>query len=212
MQLQRFLLPIGIMLSSHDSNALNILSSAVSSFGGSVLVAGKNLSVCRNGLVEMKKGKDNVPPAMRTQYKRQREMKDMRDAMMEAQRPGADGFPVFNLYIRSPKGNMWYPCGSFKGDERSSALCTSYRDGGLLSGTSKNQLDAGVAGSLYRDEERLKETICRAYPQLRKSKKELEFGYKLAFDGLDEEKSKINLVVPKEQKGFLDGIKAAFGQ
>ncbi len=91
------------------------------------------------------------------------------------------------------------------------ALCTSFRDGGLLSGTSKNQLDAGVAGSLYRDEKQLKETICRAYPQLRKSRDSLEFGYKLAFEGLDEEKSKIQVVVPKEQKGVLDGIKSAFG-
>ena len=106
---------------------------------------------------------------------------------------------------------MWYPCGSFKGDERSMALCSSWRDDGLLSGVSKNQLDAGVSGSLYRDQERLVETICRGYPQLRKSKDDLEFGYKLAFDGLSEEKSQISTVVPKEQKGFFDGIKSAFG-
>ena len=106
---------------------------------------------------------------------------------------------------------MWYPCGSFKGDERSSALCSSYRDDGLLSGISKNQLDAGVSGSLYRDKDRLVETICRGYPQLRKSKDELEFGYKLAYEGLSNDKSQINVVVPKEQKGFFDGIKSAFG-
>lgn len=106
---------------------------------------------------------------------------------------------------------MWYPCGSFKGDDRSSALCSSYRDGGLLSGVSKNQLDAGVSGSLYRDKEKLVETICRGYPQLRSSKDSLEFGYKLAFEGLSEEQSQINVIVPKEQKGFFDNIKSAFG-
>jgi hypothetical protein len=105
---------------------------------------------------------------------------------------------------------MWYPCGSFKGDERSSALCSSWRDDGLLSGVSKNQLDSGVAGSLYSDKDRLIETICRGYPQLRKSKDSLEFGYKLAYEGLSEEKSQINIVVPAEQKGFFDGIKNAF--
>lgn len=107
---------------------------------------------------------------------------------------------------------MWYPCGSFKGDERSAALCNSWKDGGLLSGTSKNQLDAGVAGSLFRDQAQLKETICRAYPQLRKSKDQLEFGYKLAYNGLNEEQTKMSLITPKEQKGFFDGIKSAFGQ
>ena len=68
---------------------------------------------------------------------------------------------------------MWYPCGSFKGDDRSAALCSSWRDGGLLAGISKNQLDAGVSGSLYRDQDKLIETICRGYPQLRKAKDEL---------------------------------------
>ena len=106
---------------------------------------------------------------------------------------------------------MWYPCGSFKGDERSSALASSYRDDGFLSGISKNQLDAGVSGSLYRDQNQLKETICRAYPQLRKSKDSLEFGYKLAYEGLRKEKSQVNVVTPKEQKGFFDGVKSAFG-
>merc|ERR1711874_154783 len=105
---------------------------------------------------------------------------------------------------------MWYPCGSFKGDDRSAASCSSWRDGGLLSGISKNQLDSGVSGSLYRDQEKLVETICRGYPQLRKTKDELEFGYKLAYEGLSEEKSQINVIEIKEQKGFIDNIKSAF--
>merc|ERR1712127_762261 len=100
-----------------------------------------------------------------------------REQMMDAQKPGPDGLPVFNLYVRSPRANMWYPCGSFKGDDRSSALCASYRDDGLLAGISKNQLDAGVSGSLYSDLNTLQETVVRAYPQLRKSRNELEFGY-----------------------------------
>merc|ERR1712071_597739 len=134
------------------------------------------------GVITMKKGKSNVPANMRTQYKRQQEMGKMRDEMEAAQKPGEDGFPIFNLFVRTKRANMWYPCGSFKGDERSGALAASYRDDGLLSGVSKNQLDAGVAGSLYRDLVKLKETVARAYPQLRKSKDELEFGYKLGYE------------------------------
>jgi hypothetical protein len=106
---------------------------------------------------------------------------------------------------------MWYPCGSFKGDEKSAALCQSYVDGGFLSGTSKNQLDAGVGGSLFRDLARLEETIVRGYPQLRKDKGKLEFGYRLSYPGLSKEQQQIQVVEVKEQKGFLDGLKNIFG-
>lgn len=31
---------------------------------------------------------------------------------------GPDGFPIFNLFVRTNQGaKIWYPCGSFKGDE-----------------------------------------------------------------------------------------------
>lgn len=185
-----------------------------SSFGGNVLITGKASVASHHGgaTIEMKKGKDNVPPAMRADYKKQKEMQAMRETMMDAQKPGQDGLPVFNLYVRTKVGNMWYPCGSFAGDDRSAALCSSWRDDGFLAGISKNQLDAGVSGSLFRDKDRLIETICRGYPQLRKAKGDLEFGYKLAYDGLTGDKLKINPVELTEQKGWFDGIKSAFGQ
>jgi hypothetical protein len=106
---------------------------------------------------------------------------------------------------------MWYPCGTFKGDERSAALAKSYADENLLSGISKNQLDGGIAGSLFNDLEKLNESVCRAYPQLRKSRDEFQFGYRLSYPGLSEEKSKeIVPVEPKENKGPLDGLKNIF--
>ena len=106
---------------------------------------------------------------------------------------------------------VWYPCGSFKGDERSGALAKSYADDGFLAGISKKQIDSGIAGSLFRDQEKLKDSICRAYPQLKKSRDEFEFGYKLAFFGLSPEKSEeIKIIVPKEQKGIIDNIKNIF--
>lgn len=105
---------------------------------------------------------------------------------------------------------MWFPCGSFKGDERSAALCKSYADGGLLAGVSKRQLDAGISGSLYKDQTKLIDGLVRSFPQLRKSRDNLEFGYKLSFEGLDESKSKIEPVEIKEQKGLMDGIKNVF--
>jgi hypothetical protein len=82
----------------------------------------------------------------------------------------------------------------------------------MLSGISKKQLDGGIAGTLFRDLTKLKETVSRAYPQLRKVKSdELEFGYKLAYIGLPEDKAKeVIPVEPKEQKGVLDGIRNIF--
>ncbi|KAL7529063.1 hypothetical protein ACHAXR_002777 [Thalassiosira sp. AJA248-18] len=161
--------------------------------------------------LEMKKGKANVSPQMRQQYKRAQEMESYRQQMQDSQMMGPDGLPVFNLFVRTPLKNMWYPCGSFKGDEKSAALCQNYVDDGLLSGISKNQLDSGVGGSLFRDIGRLEETIIRGYPQLRKDKGNLEYGYKLAYKGLSKEQEKITVVEIKEQKGFFDGIKSAFG-
>jgi hypothetical protein len=54
----------------------------------------------------MKKGKDNLPPQMRSQYKKQKEMMAMREEMIAAQKPGQDGLPVFNLFVRTKKANV----------------------------------------------------------------------------------------------------------
>lgn len=186
-------------------------TSSASSFGGRSLVASSASSVVivQNGSsMEMKKGKANVPPQMRGQYKRQQEMNAMQQQMMAASKPGSDGLPVFNLFVRTKTQKIWYPCGSFKGDERSAALSKSWSEGGMLSGISKKQLDGGIAGSLWSDLTKLKETVIRAYPQLRKARDEMEFGYKLQFEGLPEDKAKeIIPVDPKEPGGVFDGLK-----
>eukprot|EP00548_Thalassiothrix_antarctica_P000841 CAMPEP_0194146042 /NCGR_PEP_ID=MMETSP0152-20130528/19360_1 /TAXON_ID=1049557 /ORGANISM="Thalassiothrix antarctica, Strain L6-D1" /LENGTH=184 /DNA_ID=CAMNT_0038846447 /DNA_START=221 /DNA_END=775 /DNA_ORIENTATION=+ len=153
----------------------------------------------------MKKGKANVPPSMRGQYAKQQEMQSMRQEYLSSRKPGADGFPIFNLYVRTSRANMWYPCGTFKGDETSKALCQTYSDKGVFSGVSKNQLDAGVANSLYQDLDQLTDNVIRTYPQLKKKRKELQFGYKLAYDGLSDE---IVEIEPAESKGVLDNIKS----
>jgi hypothetical protein len=64
-------------------------------------------STVQNGaLMEMKKGKPNVPPQMRGQYKKQQEMARMQREILEASRPGADGLPVFNLFVRTKRQNV----------------------------------------------------------------------------------------------------------
>ena len=196
------------------ANLANLASVSAFSTSSSFVSSSSSASIpaIQNGSnMEMKKGKANVPPNMRGQFKKQQEMVAMQRQMVDAQKPGGDGMPVFNLFVRTKRQNVWYPCGSFKGDDRSAALAKSYVEGGLLSGISKKQLDGGISGTLYQDLAKLKETVCRAYPQLRKASGDFEFGYKLAFNGLSEEQAKeVVIVEPKENKGVLDGVRNIF--
>lgn len=102
----KFISAIAIVALLADAASAYTVSSSVSAFGGSVLVTGTAPSTQVGPSIEMRKGKDNVPPAMRAQYKKQKEMQGMREQMMEAQQPGADGLPVFNLFVRTPRANV----------------------------------------------------------------------------------------------------------
>jgi hypothetical protein len=78
-----------------------------------------------------------------------------------------------------------------------------------MSGMAKKQLDGGIAESVFKDLDKLKETTVRAYPQLRKSKDELQFGYKIAYQGMKENEP-VQVIEPKEQKGIFDNLKTMF--
>lgn len=54
----------------------------------------------------MKKGKPNVPVNMRGDYKKRQEMAQMREQMLANSQPGADGLPVFNLFVRTKRANV----------------------------------------------------------------------------------------------------------
>ena len=102
----RFLLSTSVCawlcLATANAYSVGMPSSMTSAFGGRVLVTGTT-----NGAsMEMKKGKANVPPQMRGQYKKQQEMAQMRQQMIAASQPGADGLPVFNLFVRTKKANV----------------------------------------------------------------------------------------------------------
>merc|ERR1712129_61988 len=91
----------------------------------------------------------------------------------------------------------------------------TYKDDGMMSGMSKNQLDSGVAGSLATDEKKLIESIVRGYPQLKKAIQGknaggLGWGYKLAFEGLSDDQKKMTMIVPEKQEaGVMGGFKSA---
>jgi hypothetical protein len=82
--------------------------SQVSGFGGNVLqtLRAEPQVSALSSTISMKKGKDNVPPQMRSQYAKAKEMQAMREQMVAASKPGADGLPVFNLFVRTKKANV----------------------------------------------------------------------------------------------------------
>ena len=70
-------------------------------------VTGRPTVVPQNGAnMVMKKGKANVPPQMRGQYKKQQEMRQMQQQMSAASKVGDDGLPVFNLFVRTKRQNV----------------------------------------------------------------------------------------------------------
>jgi hypothetical protein len=90
--------------------------SAVSGFSGSVLLLERRVeygtssssssSSSSGAWLSMKKGKANVPPQMRGQYEKQKEMMAQREQMIAMTKPGPDGFPVFNLFVRTKRANV----------------------------------------------------------------------------------------------------------
>mmetsp|Transcript_11499 Transcript_11499/g.42932 ORF Transcript_11499/g.42932 Transcript_11499/m.42932 type:complete len:210 (-) Transcript_11499:140-769(-) len=165
----------------------------------------------RTSVVVAKKGKPNVPVQFRGAAKQREQMRDFMDQQEQAQQ-GDDGVPTFNLFVRSKKAGIWYPCGALKGDARSTALVNAWQ-GKFLRGLYKSQLDRGVARSVFEDEKRLIGTVMRSYPQLKASKTSLEFGYKVSVAGIEETigKQEVTLLDKEMMKGLIDNVKDSLG-
>lgn len=74
-----------------------------SAFGGSLLIEREASYHSASSSLSMKKNR-NIPPHMRSQYARMQEMEAQRKQMMSASKPGADGLPIFNLFVRVKGG------------------------------------------------------------------------------------------------------------
>lgn len=107
------------------------------------------------------------------------------------QRPGElpipeDGTPIFSLFVRSTRSKIWFPLGSMEGDDRSKSLVNGLKSS-IGKGLCQNSLDKGIAQTVFgRDKDRLMGTVIRQYPQLKKNRNLLEFGYKISAKGLDD--------------------------
>ena len=125
----------------------------------------------------------------------------------------ASDLPSFDLYVKGPNSPTWYPAGALGGDERSKDLVESYMNP-LMSGMAKSGIDRGVASSLFPDKDKFTARVLETYPQLKKNKAQLKFGYKLSYPGLLEKRPEAKEVTElKEdmQENVLDKMKKNFG-
>jgi len=145
------------------------------------------------------------------------QMEQVRQQMMG---DDSDGLPVFNVFVRSKRAGIWYPAGTLKGDARSKSLVEAWRDNSLfLKDQYKSTLDKGMAKSLFESKDKFVESVIKMYPQLKNSRGELEFGYRVRIPGLEEkmkaegreEELKTSLLEENMTKGFLENIKESFG-
>ena len=163
------------------------------------------------GMMQMKRkgksgmGKGMGPPSAMVEQQRQY-------AEYQKAREGSD-LPSFDLYVKGPNSPTWYPAGALGGDSRSKDLVESYM-GGLLSGVAKGGIDRGVASSLFPDKDKFVARCLETYPQLKKAKKDLKFGYKLSYPGLLEkrpEAAEVTELTEDMQENFLDKAKKNLG-
>ncbi|CAM9788462.1 unnamed protein product, partial [Phaeothamnion confervicola] len=126
--------------------------------------------------MEMKrKGKPNVPINARGGYNN---MRKMQEAMMQQKNAGNDGNPIFDIFVRTKRANLWYPAASLAGDKNAKATVDAWLTG-FVSGLYEDSLKRGIATSVNGNRQNLLDGVFRTYPELRKEKEGLEFGFKI---------------------------------
>jgi len=90
-----------------------------------------------------------------------------------------DGTPVFVVFARTQHAKVWYPVGMVGGDPKAKTLVS-----GMNSALGKRlyggALDRGIAQVVFGpDSKKFLENGMKQYPQLKKYRNELEFGYKV---------------------------------
>lgn len=159
---------------------------------------------CRRSL-EMKGRGSKVPINQRGEFlKRQR----MIQAKEQIDQTKTEGVPVFKVYVRPKKGGLWIPVGDLAGDARATAICNAWMSG-FLTDMYKTQLDQGIAKSVFTQEDQFAQGIIDNYKPFKKfTKDDLEFGYKVEYEGLEAKvgEQKIMAITRGMEKGWGDEI------
>jgi len=166
---------------------------------------------CRNGVASLmaKKGKPNRGnPAFSGPR-----INPQEQALMAQREMLKDGLPVFQVYVRSKISQIWFPLAALKGDQRAQSLVNAYMSG-FLTDLYKNNLETGIAKSVMQQRDSLCEQVPKNVPPLKKTEKSnLEFGFKILYEGLEEKMGpqKVQLITEEMSLNIVDKVKKNLG-
>lgn len=170
----------------------------------------KQVGAARGGMLTMKGKGGRVPVNQRGEYLKQQRMMEAK-AQMEANK--VDGVPVFKVFVRPKAGGLWIPCGDLAGDQRATALVNAYMSG-FMSEMYEGQIKQGIAKSIFSQEEQFVNGLIENYKPFKKfTKDDLQFGYKVEYEGL-EEKMGEQSIQPLEkgmEKNWADNVREGLG-
>ena len=171
--------------------------------------AGKRMTSSR-GMLTMKGKGNRVPVNQRGEYLKQQRMMEAR-SQMEANK--VEGVPVFKVFVRPKAGGLWIPCGDLAGDQRATALVNAYMSG-VMTEMYEGQITQGIAKSIFSQEDQFVQGLIENYKPFKKfTKNDLEFGYKVAYEGLEEKmgEQKIKALKKGDENNWVDEIRNSFG-
>lgn len=151
-----------------------------------------------------------VPIDQRGEYIKQQRMLEQK-RQMEQERP--KGVPIFKVFVRPKVGGLWIPAGDLAGDNRATALVNALMSG-FLSDMYRKQLDEGIARSLFSQGDTFVKGLIENYKPFKKfTPDQLQFGYKIEFEGLEEKigEQKVRVIEPGMEKNWVDNLKEGFG-
>lgn len=107
-------------------------------------------------------------------------------AQFEEIQKTTETMPVFTVLVRHAGGiPKWYPVAGFQGDGNSKAIVDAYIGDGFFSGVLKDvyrqQIEASISKSVFDQERKLIGDAIKQFPELKKVKFNLEFGFSIAY-------------------------------
>jgi hypothetical protein len=165
------------------------------------------------GSLVMKGKGGRIPINQRGEFMKRQKMIEQKEAI-DQQTLGnkKEGVPIFKIYVRPKAGGLWIPCGDLAGDNRATALVNAWM-AGFMSDMYKGQLDSGIARSIFAQEDSFAQNIIENFKPFRRFKKEdLEFGFKIDFEGLEAKmgEQKIQVLKKGMEKTWIDNAKEGF--
>lgn len=186
-----------------------LLASTAQGWMATSLAASRSSRQQSRRTLEMKGKGGRVPIDQRGEFIKQQRMMEMREKMQEQKK---EGVPVFKVFVRPKLGGLWIPCGDLAGDQRATALVNAWTSG-FMTEMYKGQLDQGIARSIFSQEDTFVKGLLENFKPFKKFKPEdLEFGYKIDFEGLEAKmgEQKVQPINKDMMKSWTDNLGEKF--